>query len=73
MKNKIFVLLIFKSYFSFAQESDLGVQEIQVTESFIPSVPIANKIMDLPQIQDTFNVKTEVQYFLNSKQYLIIF
>ena len=70
MKNKIFVLLIFISYFSFAQESDLGVQEIQVTESFIPSVPIANKIMDLPQSQDTFNVETEVQYFLNSKQYL---
>jgi len=70
MKNKIFVLLIFISCFSFAQEPDLGVQEIQVTESFIPSVPLANKIMDLPQNQDTFKVETKVEYFLNSKQYL---
>lgn len=73
MKNKIFVLLIFISCFSFAQESDLGVQEIQVTESFIPVVPIADKIMDLPQSQDTFKVSTEVEYFLNSKQYLTSF
>ena len=70
MKNKIFILLIFISCFSFAQEPDLGVQEIQVTESFIPSVPLANKIMDLPQNQDTFKVETKVEYFLNSKQYL---
>lgn len=73
MKNKIFVLLTFISCFSFAQESDLGVQEIQVTESFIPVVPIADKIMDLPQSQDTFKVSTEVEYFLNSKQYLTSF
>ena len=73
MKNKIFILLAFISGISFAQESGLGVQEIQVTESFIPIVPIANKIMDLPQTQDTFKVNTEVEYFLNSKQYLTSF
>ena len=73
MKNKIYILLAFISCISFAQESDLGVQEIQVTESFIPVVPIADKIMDLPQSQDTFKVNIDVEYSLNSKQYLTSF
>jgi hypothetical protein len=73
MKNNIFILLAFIAFTSIAQESDIQIQEVQVTESFIPTVPIANKIMDIPQSQDTFEVNTAVDFFLNSNQYLTSF
>ena len=55
MKNKvIIILLIFSSFNLWAQDQDLDVQEVvDVVEQFIPTIPPARKILDIPQIFDT--------------------
>lgn len=72
MRNRLFILLLFFSYSSFAQDT-LGVQEVQVTESYIPEVPISKKITDFPEIEDTFKIPLSISYLLNSKQYITSF
>jgi len=68
MKNKTIVLfyilgcfLIGQSIFAQA-DGDLGVQEVQVTESFIPDVPDAIKLADNPKLSDTIKVTKNVSY-----------
>ena len=68
MKNKTYVLfyilvLVLIGQSIFAQtDGDLGVQEVQVTESFIPDVPDAIKLADNPKLSDTIKVTKNVSY-----------
>ena len=72
MRNRLFILLLFFSYSSFAQDT-LGVQEVQVTESYIPEVPISKKITDFPEIEDTFKIPLSISYLLNSISLCVFF
>jgi hypothetical protein len=68
MKNKLFIFLCFVS-FSVCAQNGIGVQEVQVTESYKPQVPIVSKIMDLPLFEDSSKKEIKMSYLLNSKQY----
>ncbi len=47
----------------FAQvDGDLGIQEVQVTESFIPYVPDAIKFDDNPKLPDTIKITKNISY-----------
>ena len=70
MKNKVIITLLFFSSFNlWAQDQDLDVQEVDVVEQFIPTIPPARKIVDIPNIFDTVKVKKKVHYSTLSKQY----
>ena len=70
MKNKVLIiLLIFSSFNLWAQDQDLDVQEVDVVEQFVPTVPPARKIVDIPKISDTVKVQKKVYYSTLSKQY----
>ena len=43
-------------------EKDLGLQEVQVIDSFIPVVPSADKLMDIPQLVDTIKLNKNIIY-----------
>ena len=68
MKNKILTLfyifgLVLLGQNILAQTDDnLGVQEVQVTESFIPNVPNAIKLADVPKLSDTIKTTKNVSY-----------
>ena len=67
MNNKTYILLyilgLFISQSIFAQtDGDLGVQEVQVTESFIPDVPEVIKLADNPKLSDTIKITKSVSY-----------
>ena len=70
MKNKVLIiLLIFSSFNLWAQDQDLDVQEVDVVEQFVPTIPPARKIVDIPKISDTVKVQKKVYYSTLSKQY----
>ncbi|MBJ10026.1 MAG: hypothetical protein CMP66_01005 [Flavobacteriales bacterium] len=70
MKNKVIItLLIFSSFNLWAQDQDLDVQEVDVVEQFIPTIPPARKIVDIPKIFDTVKVQKKVYYSTLPKQY----
>ena len=74
MKNKVLIiLLIFSSFNLWAQEQDLGVQEVDVVEQFVPMVPATRKIVDIPKIFDTLKVHKKVHYSTLSKQYQTVY
>lgn len=67
MNNKTYILLYILGLFIgqsiFAQtDGDLGVQEVQVTESFIPDVPEVIKLADNPKLSDTIKITKSVSY-----------
>lgn len=68
MKNKTLVLFYILGFVLFGQNTlaqsydDLGVQEIQVTESFIPDVPQASKLGELPSLLDTIKAYKNISY-----------
>ncbi len=68
MKNKTIVLFyiigcVFIGQSIFAQtDGALGVQEVQVTESFIPDVPDAIKLSDNPLLIDTIKLTKNLSY-----------
>lgn len=68
MMNKIFTVIcilvcVLLQINTFAQsDENLGVQEIQVTESFIPDVPDANKLADNPTLSDTIKIVKNISY-----------
>ena len=66
MKNKVIITLLFFSSFNlWAQDQDLDVQEVDVVEQFIPTIPPARKIVDIPNIFDTVKVEeSTLQYFI---------
>ena len=75
MKNKTFlltgiVMAALLSFNTYAQsDEDLGVQEVQVTESFIPDVPEASKLADIPQLFDTIKTEKNVRYTPINKRF----
>lgn len=71
MKSRFHVLLALMvcGIFAQAQESDLDVQEVQVVEEFVPMVPPARKIVDIPQVVDTVRVAKKVQYTILNRRY----
>ncbi len=70
MKNKVIIILfIFSSFNLWAQDQDLDVQEVDVVEQFVPTIPPVRKIVDIPKIFDTVKVQKEVHYNTLSKQY----
>lgn len=64
MTSRLLPLLVvlFCGMLAQAQESDLDVQEVQVVEEFIPMVPPARKLFDIPQLVDTHSVDHAVYY-----------
>lgn len=70
MNNKVLIiLLVFSSFNLWAQDQDLDVQEVDVVEQFVPTIPPARKIVDIPKISDTVKVQKKVHYSTLSKQY----
>lgn len=75
MMNKIFtviciLLCVLLEINTFAQsDENLGVQEIQVTESFIPDVPDANKFADIPTLSDTIKIVKNISYSPINKRF----
>ena len=70
MKNRVLiVLLIFSSLNLWAQEQNLDLQQVDVVEQFVPTIPPARKIVDIPKIFDTVKVQKKVRYSTLSKQY----
>jgi len=62
-----FILL---AQISLAQsKNEIGVEEVQVTESFIPIVPEANKFSELPLLRDTIKVSKNVYYSPINKRF----
>ena len=43
-------------------KNEIGVQEVQVTESFIPIVPVFNKFSDIPILYDSIKVSKNISY-----------
>ncbi len=68
MKNKTFVLFYIFGFVLLGQsifaqtDGNLGVQEVQVTESFIPNVPNAIKLADNPMLSDTIKITKNISY-----------
>ncbi len=68
MKNKTFVLFYIFGFVLLGQsifaqtDGNLGVQEVQVTESFIPNVPNAIKLADNPTLSDTIKIIKNISY-----------
>jgi len=68
MKNKTILLFYVLGFVVIGQsifaqtEGDLGVQEVKVTESFIPDVPDAIKLANNPKLSDTIKVTKNVSY-----------
>ena len=52
-----------------AQDQDLDVQEVDVVEQFVPTIPPTRKIVDIPKISDTVKVQKKVYYSILSKHY----
>lgn len=50
-------------------KNEIGVEEVQVTESFIPIVPEANKFSELPLLRDTIKVSKNVYYSPINKRF----
>ena len=50
-------------------KNEIGVQEAQVTESFIPIVPESNKFSELPLLRDTIKVSKNVYYSPINKRF----
>ena len=70
MKIKILIILMFFSSFKIrAQEQNIDVHEVDVVEQFIPKVPPARKILDIPKITDTVKAEKNVYYSTLSKQF----
>lgn len=63
MKSKVLcIVCLFSLSFSFAQDNDIGSQQVNVTESFIPSIPESKKINITPYFIDSSKVSTDFQY-----------
>lgn len=63
MKSKVLcIICLFSLSFSIAQDNDLGSQQVDVTESFIPSIPESKKINVTPDFIDSSLVLTDFQY-----------
>lgn len=70
MKSRIFALLgLLICGLVQAQDSDLDAQEVEVIEEFVPMVPPARKIVDIPQLVDTVRLKKKVSYTSLSRRY----
>ena len=69
MKKGIIILFIFCSVAIYAQEQGLDVQEVDVVEQFVPTIPPARKIVDIPKIADTVKVQKKPHYSTLSRQY----
>ena len=68
MNNKFLMIFYFLGLIIINKEvlaqsdEDLGVQEVQVTEYFIPDVPEAIKLADKPMLSDTIKVNKNISY-----------
>ena len=77
MKNKIIllgVLIVFCNTSVYSQinnNDDLGVQEVQITKSYIPEIPSATKINLSPTLTDTIKTSKRVSYFPIDKRFKI--
>ena len=70
MKSKVLVFgLVFSSLTVFGQDNELDAQEVNVIEQYVPTVPPARKINDIPKIVDTVKVEKTVHYSTLPKQY----
>lgn len=70
MKNRLLIIgLAFSSFAVFGQDNDLDTQEVNVIEQYVPTVPPARKINDIPQIIDTVKTEKIVHYSTLPKQY----
>lgn len=74
MKNKAILLSILialcnTSYSQTNTDDDLGVQEVQITKSFIPEIPSASKINISPSLTDTIKTNKRVSYFPIDKRF----
>lgn len=73
MNNKILISILSFTLCGLASlaqiDDDLGVQEIQVTKSFIPSIPEANKLLDIPTLSDTIKISKLVSYSPINKRF----
>ena len=68
MNNKFLMIFYFLGLIIIGNEvlaqtdEDLGVQEVQVTEYFIPDVPEAIKLADKPILSDSIKVNKNISY-----------
>ena len=70
MKIKILIILMFFSSFKmWAQEQNIDIHKVDVVEQFVPKVPPARKIVDIPKITDTVKSEKKVYYSTLSKQF----
>jgi hypothetical protein len=75
MKNKITLLSVLivlcniSAYSQTNDNDDLGVQEVQITKSFIPQIPSATKINLSPTLSDTIKTSKRVSYFPIHKRF----
>jgi outer membrane receptor protein involved in Fe transport len=61
MKNKIIIILLITFQFSFAQkkEENIGTEVVNVVKPYTPTVSDANKINEIPSLDDTETSKKE--------------
>lgn len=75
MKNRIIlfsVLIVLCNVSLYSQtntDEDLGVQEVQITKSFIPEIPSATKLNNSPTLSDTIKTNKRVSYFPIDKRF----
>lgn len=73
MKNNIILIstLLVLSQFIWAQTNsdDLGVQEVQITDYFIPQIPLSSKIESIPMLKDTIKTSHNVSFQPHNKQF----
>lgn len=73
MNNKqiiIAICLAFSQMIWAQNESDnLGVQEVQITDFFIPEIPVSSKIESIPTLKDTIQTSHRINFYPLNKPY----
>ena len=66
MKNKLVLLSICISCIQLvlaqSDSDDLGVQEVQITEFFVPKIPLSTRIETIPTLKDTIKTTHPISY-----------
>ena len=66
MKNKIILISVLLTLTQFVRAQtnpdDLGVQEVQIIDYFIPKIPLSSKIESMPTLKDTIRTSHNVSF-----------
>ena len=73
MNNRLilifFLISLASSVLAQDNNNDLGIQEVQITQTYIPKLPLSEKINTVPKLIDTIQSKTTFNYYPINKSF----